>query len=246
MVDKLSPIRPTDEDARRLARVLLRGARFGALAVLEPEIGHPFASRVLLATDVDGTPVMLGSRLSTHTRALFNDPRCSLLVGEPGKGDPLAWPRLTVLAEAESIAAGSESRERLRRRFLHRHTKSKLYVDFPDFSFFRLNPVTASLNGGFGKAYILDKKDLVIDSALNEYIGLEEYKIIAAINALGDGVADLLANKLFTEKSGGWRISGLDMAGLELVKKETLRRVELDEIPNDVNALIDVYAKILK
>lgn len=92
-------IRPTDDEARALARRLVRLARHGALAVLDPRDGAPFASRVALATEMDGTLVMLVSRLSQHTEALAADARCSLLVGEPGKGDPLAHPRLTVVGK---------------------------------------------------------------------------------------------------------------------------------------------------
>ena len=138
--DKPSVLRETDDEARRLARVLLRSARSCALAVLEPETGTPFASRTLTGTDTDGTPVILVSALSVHTQALRADPRASLLAGEPGKGDPLAHPRLTVICAAEEIARGSDAHAGLRERFVRRHPKAKLYVDFPDFAFFRLVP----------------------------------------------------------------------------------------------------------
>src|SRR5262245_26241469 len=95
-----SVIRPTDEASLKLARRLIREARYGALSVLEPQTGHPFASRVLVGTDIDGVPVILTSMLATHTKALLGDPRCALLFGEPGKGDPMAWPRITVLCDA--------------------------------------------------------------------------------------------------------------------------------------------------
>ena len=70
-------------------------AGFAALAVNEPETGFPLASRVLIATDTDGAPVILISALSSHTRAIQRDGRVSLLTGEPGKGDPMAHPRMT-------------------------------------------------------------------------------------------------------------------------------------------------------
>ncbi|MDB5556346.1 MAG: pyridoxamine 5-phosphate oxidase, partial [Rhizobium sp.] len=101
--EKPSVIRPTDTDSIRLARKLVREARFGAISVLEPETGHPFASRVLVGTDFDGVPVILASMLTTHMKAIIADPRCALLLGEPGRGDPLAWPRITVLCVAERI-----------------------------------------------------------------------------------------------------------------------------------------------
>ncbi|TIX34331.1 MAG: HugZ family protein, partial [Mesorhizobium sp.] len=93
---KKDVIRETDAEAIRLAKTLIRSARFGALAVIEPGTGSPLASRVGVATDLDGAPLILVSMLSAHTGAILADPRCSLLVGEPGKGDPLAHPRLTL------------------------------------------------------------------------------------------------------------------------------------------------------
>ncbi|MBL0372049.1 HugZ family protein [Rhizobium sp. KVB221] len=246
MADRLSPIRPTDAEALRLARTLLRGARFGALGVIEPESGYPFASRVLLATDADGVPVMLSSQLSTHTRAVLADPRCSLLVGEPGRGDPLAWPRLTVLAEAERVAEDSESRVRIRQRFLNRHPKSKLYADFGDFSFFRLVPKSAAMNGGFGKAYKISGEELVIRNKATHAIAANELHFIDQINGLGERVPDLLVKHYFKEKTDNWRIVGVDVEGVELARKEKIFRVQLDASVEDPNALIDVYSRILK
>lgn len=162
MSDKPSVIRETDEDARKQARILIQTAAHAALAVIDPENGFPSASRVLIAADVDGAPVILVSGLSAHTRALLKDPRASALFGEPGKGDPLAHPRLTLRCRAERIDRQSDAHERIRDLFIERHPKSKLYIDFPDFCFFRLVPLDASLNGGFGRAYILSSEDLMI------------------------------------------------------------------------------------
>ena len=69
---KKDVIRETDADAIRLARTLVRGARFGALAVLDPNDGSPQASRVAVATDLDGAPLILVSGLSGHTAAAPN------------------------------------------------------------------------------------------------------------------------------------------------------------------------------
>ena len=157
MTDKPSVLRDTDDEARKLARTLLRSARSAALAVLEPgENGFPFVSRALIGIDIDGTPVILISRLSTHTQALALDNRCSLLVGDVGKGDPLAHARMTVQCLAEKVERDDARHPRLRGRFLRRHPKAELYVDFPDFAFFRLTPQRASLNGGCGRAYVLE------------------------------------------------------------------------------------------
>src|SRR5262245_14521099 len=97
MTERRDVLRPTDEEAIRLGKTLVSTARHGAIAVLDPKTGRPLASRVGVATDADGAPIILVSMLAAHTRALIADPRCSLLAGEVGKGDPLAHPRITLI-----------------------------------------------------------------------------------------------------------------------------------------------------
>ena len=155
-----SPIRPTDAEARDLARALIAGARFGALGVVHPDSGLPHVTRIAVAADPEGAPLTLISSLSLHTRALRAEPRASLLVGEPGpRGDPLTHPRLTLEVTAGFVPPGPEHAQ-LRAVWLQRHPKAKLYVDFGDFGFVRLTPTGAALNGGFGKAYALTAADL--------------------------------------------------------------------------------------
>ena len=155
-----SPIRPTDAEARKLARELLDTARHGALGVSDPEDGTPMVTRVAVGTDIEGTPVTLVSDLSHHTRALTLAPMCSLLLGEPGsKGDPLVHPRITLQCRANFVGRDSEDHIAMRERFLVSHPKAKLYIDFADFGFVRFSILRAYLNGGFGKAFHLTPDD---------------------------------------------------------------------------------------
>ena len=158
--DRPSPIRPTDAEARALARRLIAEARHGALAVLHPDSGAPHVTRIAVGTDPDGQPLTLISSLSLHTRALQAQPRACLLLGEPGpRGDPLTHPRLSLDIDAEFLPRGA-LHERLRDHWLGQHPKARLYIDFADFAFVRLRPAGAALNGGFGKAYSLTAADL--------------------------------------------------------------------------------------
>lgn len=161
-MEEKNPIRPTDDEARGLARGLLAGARHGALAVLDPATGAPAVTRIAVALDPDATPLTLVSDLSSHTRALRADPRASLLLGEPGeRGDPLTYPRITLAVEVVFVLRDSPDHAALRDHWVARRPKSKLYVDFADFSFVRLRPALAALNGGFGKAFELTADDLL-------------------------------------------------------------------------------------
>ncbi|TCT27574.1 HugZ family protein [Martelella mediterranea] len=161
MPEKKDILQETDDTARTLARSLINEAGYAALAVNEAETGFPFVSRVLMAADEDGAPLILISALATHYKAIRKDNRVALMTGEPGKGDPLAHPRLTTRCIAKSIARNSERYTSLRDCFLGRHPKAALYIDFPDFTIFRLEPQSASLNGGFGKAYMLAREDIL-------------------------------------------------------------------------------------
>ena len=224
----IAPLQPVDAEARRLARGLLRAARHGSLATLDPVSGDPLASRTGLATDIDGSPVFLTSTLSAHTQALLADPRCSLLVGEPGKGDPLAHPRITVTGRAERVPEG-EFRQRLRRRYLARHPKAELYVDFPDFSFWRLAVSRASLNGGFGRAYAMTAADVLSEmTGLEELADLEE-GAVAHMNADHADAVALYARAFCSAPAGGWLLTGLDPEGLDLQDGDQIRRLWFDQ-----------------
>jgi len=226
--EKKSPILETDDEAIRLAKTLLRTARFGALATLDQEDGAPLATRVAVATDMAGAPVILVSALSAHTRALEVEPRCALLLGEPGKGDPLAHPRLTVKARAEKLERGTEEHAHAERRYLNRHPKAKLYSGFADFAFFRLAPESALLNGGFARAYKLRRDELLPDVPLETFLDMEQ----RAIDHMNEDHADAVENYAvhFTSaERGKWMLTGIDPEGIDLAKGDEVRRIFFEE-----------------
>ena len=153
---KTDPIRPTDDEARSMARGLIANARFAALGVIDPETRAPMVTRIALVPGPDGVPLTLISDLSSHTAALRANPACSLLIGEPGgKGDPLTHPRLTLQARAEQADKAA-----LKGHYLTLYPKAQLYYDFGDFGLVRFAPIAGLLNGGFGRAYRLSPADL--------------------------------------------------------------------------------------
>jgi hypothetical protein len=160
MTRKTDVIRPVDEESAELTGTLLGATKYGSLGVLEPETGFPVVSRVAACSHIDTGLFFAASDLSVHSKCLVADPRCSLMLGEPGKGDGLAYPRITLLGTTRRIANDDPERDVLRKHFVATHPKSKLYIDFLDFGFYRLDAERALLNGGFGKAYHLEEKDL--------------------------------------------------------------------------------------
>ena len=230
MPDRLPESAPVpDFDPRSLAKNLLRTTRAGSLATIDRNTGHPFASLVNVATDADGAPVILISRLSTHTANLEADARASVLLAITGKGDPLAHPRLTVLGSFVRVPREDGNEPRLRRRFLARHPKSELYAGFADFSFWRLATVSAHLNGGFARAADLMASDVLTDvSGAADLIAAEPDAVAHMNNDHGEAVG-LYATKLLGAEAGPWRLTGLDPDGLDLACSGTTLRLGFAE-----------------
>lgn len=225
-MEREQALRPADDAARAQAKRMLRMARFGALATAHPADGWPLASRVALATLIDGSPVCLVSNLSNHTAAMMHNPRCSLLVGEPGRGDPLAHPRLSLLCVAERLERADDAHAR--RRYLARHPKAALYSDFSDFSFFRLSIARADWNGGFGSASSLEAADMAPRADWSE-LAQTEAAAVEHMNAEhADAVAHYarIAAARDAREGGDWRITAIDPEGADLACGDEVRRLE--------------------
>ena len=210
-------------DGVALARELLRTIRAGALATLDPA-GFPFASLVTVATDHDGAPLLLMSRLAAHTRNLDADSRASILLAQGGKGDPLAHPRLTVIGRVARIAE-----PRVRARFLARHPKAKLYADFADFAFWRMEPAGAHLNGGFARAMELTAEQIRTDLAGAEALVAAEEGALSHLNGDHRDALALYATRLAGGPSADWRATGLDPDGLDLAAGDLTARIPFPE-----------------
>jgi putative heme iron utilization protein len=213
-------------DAGTLAKTLLRATRAGALATIDRNTGHPFASLVNVATDSDGSPLILISRLSTHTANLEKDGRASLLLSTAGRGDPLAHPRLTVLGNFTPIAREYVDEQHLRRRFLARHPKSELYAGFADFAFWRLRIGSAHLNAGFARAADLKAADILTDVNGAENLLVAEASALAHMNNDHAEAVRLYATKLLGAEYGAWRLTGLDPDGLDLALGDATLRLQ--------------------
>ncbi|GAC1560556.1 MAG: pyridoxamine 5'-phosphate oxidase family protein [Beijerinckiaceae bacterium] len=207
-------------DALAEARLLLRTVRAGALATLARGDGYPFASLVNVATDYDGSFLLLLSRLAAHTLNLERDPRCSLLLSQGGKGDPLAHPRLTLSGRAEPTPD-----PHVRGRFLRRHPKSELYAGFADFSFWRIAIERAHLNGGFARAADFPGERMLTPVADADALLAAEAGAIEHMNEDHREALALYATRLLGEADGPWRASGIDPEGLDLAAGDRTARL---------------------
>lgn len=225
MAEEKSVLREVDAEAINLARTLLRTSRHGSLAVLNAQTGAPGISRVGVSTDIDGTPIILISRLAPHTAAILKDGRCALLLGEPGKGDPLAHARISINCVASEVDRESPEHARLRARYLNHLTKARLYADLGDFRFFRLEPTAASLNGGFGKAYAMTPDHLLTRSAITADLQVKEPGAVEHMNDDHFDSVDHYARFYLNLPQGNWVLAGIEEDGITIYLGDDVRRI---------------------
>ena len=99
--------------------------------------------------DEHGRPIFLISTMAMHTQNLKADSRASLLVTQPNaEGDPLGASRVTLLGNVLTVAEPELAEAR--KLYLERYENSKYWVDYEDFSFYRMEVVDVYYVGGFG------------------------------------------------------------------------------------------------
>lgn len=211
----------TGEEVRKL----LRRARRAALGTLDRDTGIPYVSAVNVATDWQGMPVLLLSRLARHSQNLLADPRASLLASElAAAGDALTGPRVTYLGEAAIIAD-----EALANRYVRLHPYAAGYAKFADFSVWRLAPRAAHAVAGFGRIETMGCEEVLLDAEkVKEWPALE----VSACAHMNDdhckAVRDYAVN-LLGGPAGDWSIAGLDPDGADLERTGIFRRLEFEK-----------------
>jgi heme iron utilization protein len=218
-------MRPTAEsDAARLARSLLRRSRQGALATLMAGSGDPYCSLVNVASHADGAPILLISRLALHTKNILADSRVSLMLDDRADGDPLEGSRIMLAGRAEQASA--DDLPVLRRRYLNAHPSAETFVNFKDFSFFRIRPSGAHLVAGFGRIVDL-KPELFLTDISDAGALLEaEQGAIDHMNADHRNAMNLYATKLLGAGTADWRCTGCDPDGIDMRAGTTALRLD--------------------
>jgi putative heme iron utilization protein len=132
------------------ARTLVYLGRVGSLSTLSrKQPGFPFGSVMPYGLEGHSNPVFLISTMAMHTQNVQADSRSSLLVTQPDSiGDPLGASRVTLLGNILPVPVPEVAEAR--KLYLARHANSKYWVDFDDFSFYRMDVVDVYYVGGFG------------------------------------------------------------------------------------------------
>lgn len=204
--------------------------------------GDPYCSLVNIASDVDGSPILLISRLAVHTKNVVADPRVSLMLDERAPGDPLEGARIMLLGKAEE--AGTEQRKVLRRRYLNAHPSAENYADFADFSFFLIRPSGLHLVAGFGRIVDLKAEQFLTDVSDADGLLEAEQGAIDHMNADHRDALGLYATRLLAAEQADWRCTGCDPDGLDLAADGKTLRLDFPERVTSPDALRKMLVRL--
>ena len=216
-----------DFNPSRLARSLLRRSRQGALATLMAGSGDPYCSLVNIASHPDGSPILLISRLALHTKNILADSRVSLMLDERAAGDPLEGARI-MLAGTTELAGGNDE-PIVRRRYLNAHPSAEAFVEFKDFSFFRVRPCGAHLVAGFGRIVDLKPEQFLTDLGDAASLLEAEQGAVEHLNADHREAINLYATRLLGAVEADWRCIGCDPDGIDMQAGDATLRLDFPQ-----------------
>jgi heme oxygenase (biliverdin-IX-beta and delta-forming) len=231
-----------DFSAPKLARSLLRRSRQGALATLMPGSGDPYCSLVNVASHCDGSPILLISRLALHTQNILGDARVSLMLDERAEGDPLEGARIMLAGRA--VQATDAEEPVLRRRYLNAHPSAEAFVDFKDFSFFKVRPAAAHLVAGFGRIVDLKPEQFLTDISDADALIEAEQGAIDHMNADHRDAMNLYATKLLGAEESDWRCTGCDPDGMDMQSGAKTLRLDFPERVTSATALRKMLVRL--
>jgi putative heme iron utilization protein len=141
------------------------------------------------------------------------DARASLLVTqEDSDGEPLGASRVTLVGNV--LPVPNNELAEVRKLYLERHANSKYWVDFEDFSFYRMDVVDIYYVGGFGvmgwvsaSEYIRSQPDPLAESMA---------EIIQHMNADHKDALVLLAGKFAGIESQEATMTAVDRLGFQV------------------------------
>lgn len=234
-------------DAEDHGRRLLRTARFGTLSTLDPESGYPYGAATNLATDHDGSPVFIMAGLALHARNLAADPRAALTLIEPGLADVLGGVRMTIVGRVVQVTETARL-EAVRRRYLARHPKTKLYMTLPDIGLYRLEMADLRVSGGprrnAGEPQVAH---FLTDLSGAEALLAAEAEEVQRLNGpWGEDLPGRLARLHGGSDAGRWRAAGIDPEGIDLTSPQGDLRIRFPRRVTDPQAMRSALAALVR
>jgi heme oxygenase (biliverdin-IX-beta and delta-forming) len=224
--------------ARQLLRRCDRAVLATSLATTDE--AWPYASLVLIAADLDASPLLLISRLAEHTKNILRDAHASLLFdGTAGLSDPLTGARVTVLGELAPDPAPAKLA-----RYTRRHPSAAAYAGFADFALYRMAVKRAHLVAGFGRIHWVEGEELLDRAPVNDALRAAEPGILQHMNHDHADALDLYAQRLLGVSGNGWQLTGVDREGADLRHGGEVARIPFPTPLADVSDIREVFAAL--
>lgn len=134
-----------DEQANGASK-LVKNHTLGTLSTLMN--GQPFMSAAPYAYDDQGRVIIMISDLAQHTANVKANTKASVFVMKPDPKDDFNGSRVTLIGDMKLVP--KDEIEKVAEIFVKRHPKGKLYQNFHDFNFYRLDIEKIYYIGGFG------------------------------------------------------------------------------------------------
>lgn len=224
------------------ARQLLRRARTAALGTRNLDPPGPYISLANIATDGCGYPIIFISKLAWHTRNILSDPTGSLMASEiPGEGDALTGPRVTLMGAFEPLPAAE-----IAERYAAQHPAARFYLDFPDFSFWRLVPKIIHAVAGFGRIETMAPDEVFLPESTGAAVMAGAAGAIAHMNEDHADAVELYATKLLAAGPGKWRITGIDPDGAHLGLADKVVRLAFEQPVQTADKLREAFVALAR
>jgi putative heme iron utilization protein len=221
-------------------RRFLRQHRAGVLSTHSTRFeGYPFGSVIPFVLDLEARPAFLISSLAEHYRNMFANPKVSLLVQDASVSDVQVAPRLTLVGDAAPMA--TEVLEHIRPRYLRYFPDSSQLLEFGDFSFWCLTPVSIRYVGGFGKIHWVSTSEFLPQGHMPEQIEETLMSEMSSEQCLRLSMCSVPCLDTHTPDA---RLLGVDCDGLDLLTDTGQHRINfsrsiysMDDIRREIGRL---------
>jgi putative heme iron utilization protein len=132
----------------------------------------------------------------------------------------------------------------LRRRYLNAHPSAEAFVDFKDFSFFRIRPAGAHLVAGFGRIVDLKPEQFLTDMSDAGALLEAEQGAIEHMNADHRDAMNLYATKLLGAEPADWCCTGCDPDGIDMQAGPTTLRLDFPERVTGPGELREILVRL--
>ena len=107
----------------------------------------PFGSIIPYILDKKGRPVIFVSNMALHTKNINADSRCSIMMHKIDRNNVFNTSRITFVGRMVKLEGDQDE---LRKAYLEKYKEAEDFIDFEDFSFYRLEIEKIYYISGFG------------------------------------------------------------------------------------------------